>query len=87
MGILPIVFLKKRSAIVLEDIVLRVGIDNNSLPNLNGCEGYVVCIYLLNVNCAWSCNPATVWKSLKTLGSDELESGNAGRNKINIVYI
>lgn len=38
-GMLPIVFLKNNSAIVLPHTVFRVGIDNNNLPNRKGWVG------------------------------------------------
>ena len=62
-GILPIVFLKKSSSIVLPLTDFSVGNNNRSLPNLNGWVGYEVWMYLLSVIWAWSCNDATVWKS------------------------
>lgn len=62
-------FLKKSSSMVDELIALRAGSMRRSLPNLEGCVGYAVEIYLLRASCAWSCNVVIVEMSWMVLCS------------------
>ena len=70
------VFLKNSSSMVLVLMALRDGSIRRSFPNRNCWFGYDVWMYLLRVICAWSCNPATVWKS-RTLFRSEGDASNA----------
>ena len=73
--ILPIVFLKNNSSIVWADTLRKEGNKSNNFPNLNGCVGYALASYLLNVNWVWSWNAIIFCRSFSANGclvDDEL---------------
>lgn len=72
-GIFPIVLLKNSSSIVLWDTDRKEGNNKRSFPNLPGCSGCVVAIYLLRVNWVWSWIACTSFLFVNDLPSTDEE--------------
>lgn len=62
--IFPIVFLKNSSSMVCDETERNAGNNKSNLPNRNGCDGYALASYLLNVNWVWSWKAIILCKSL-----------------------
>ena len=67
-----------------ELIAFSAGSMSNSLPNLEGWEGYAVAMYLLRESWAWSCKAVTVATSWMVFCSP-LELSKA-KNKKSVNY-